>query len=108
MRNNIKRALALLLAVIMIVPYAGCGKKKGETVTFNKNVVYREETMNFDIADGEELEGAGFIMQFVETGAVPVMRTGGVETHLEVLVIHINFMEGEFHVTVNADLPFSV
>ena len=55
MRKNIKRALALLLAVIMIVPYAGCGKKKGETVTFNKNAVFKEETLNFEIGEGEEV-----------------------------------------------------
>ena len=54
MRKNIKRALAALLAIMMIVPYAGCGKK-GETVTFNKNAVYREEALSFDIEEGTEV-----------------------------------------------------
>ena len=54
MRKNIKRALAALLAFTMIVPYAGCGKKS-EAVTFNKNAVYKEEALSFEVGADEEV-----------------------------------------------------
>ncbi len=54
MKNGTKRLIALLLIAVMLVPYAGCGKK-GETISFNKNAIYKEEKLSLDLPKEEEI-----------------------------------------------------
>ena len=54
MKNGTKRLIALLLIAVMIIPYAGCGKK-GETIAFNKNAIYKEEKLSLDLPKDEEI-----------------------------------------------------
>ena len=59
MKKGTKRVIALLLIAIMVIPYAGCGKK-GESVTFNKNAIYKEEPIKLDLpADQQVNEVSG-------------------------------------------------
>ena len=57
---------------------------------------------------GEELPGIRLIMQFADGRVILIVGAGGVQAHLEVLVVHVDFMEGKFHIAENTDVSFPV
>ena len=54
---------------------------------------------------GEKLVGTRFIVQFADTGLVFIPGTGSIQAHLKILIVHVNFMKGEFNIAINGDLP---
>ena len=54
----------------------------------------------------KELPGVGLIVELAQHRVVLIVGTGGIQAHLEVLVIHIYFMEGKLHIAVHAEAPF--
>ena len=57
---------------------------------------------------GEELVSAGLVVQLAQHRVLFVMGSSGVQAHLEVLVVHVDFMEGELHVSTDVDAPLPV
>ena len=53
----------------------------------------------------EELPAVLFVMGLHQHRPVFRMGAGGVQAHLEVLVVHVNMVEGEFHIAEHAHLP---
>ena len=54
----------------------------------------------------KKLESIFFIIQIVFDYADFISASGGVETHLEVLVIHLNLVEAEFQIGKDGQIPW--
>ena len=53
----------------------------------------------------EKLIGVRLVMQLAEHRAAVVMGPRGIQAHLKILVVHVNFMEGELHISIDAEAP---
>ena len=76
-------------------------------VDADESVAHAVKAVGLKIA-GEELPAVLFVMGFKEHGAVLLVGAAGVEAHLEILIVHGDMVEGEFHIAVHADLPHAV